>query len=1053
MKKGLPELATYVELKVSQISGNVFSISTKSMVYTRLNKRMLEIKCSNPYEYLAYLEENPKEIELLVGRLTTHHTFFFREYIHFNFIRNQLLQIIRDVKNEGRDTIKIWSSAASRGHEAISLALFFEHALKEINQEAIDYRIYATDIDADSIEYAKRGIYPYTEVKAIPMQYLGNHWVRGKGENSPLAKVKQYLFKKCHFEQANLLDLSKINEKFDIIFCRNVLIYFDRFTSEKVIGQLEERLNPNGMLITGVSEPVSGYSKNIMKSGPCVYRLKGKAQKQDEAFVAEVIEKRPLRVVNVDDSKSILKILNKIFEDSNDFTVVGQCENGEELAEFLKTNEVDVITLDLHMPVLDGVGYLKKYFDKHHPPVVVISSVNRDNLSVAKEAMAFGATDYVEKPNLQNFDVSVEEILNKVLIATDSKPKGIVKKEKKTQAKEKINQHIKQLNTHLFCGKGDAPSVAFILAELFKTGHLPSAIVVKGCQSQFQSELFQILSQKYEPVQLTRQFERLVFLTIGEYIGKMSKRLLNGDHTLCFFKTSKMIDSLPTKIIESNYILSEVKPKIGREKIHIMPFTSWAFHIEEFHIDHGFCRDTLLELPKLEGRATPIALNESVMVVYDNENKVIGIYIFSSISQIHHINFSKKISACKIIGKKFNCQLIHSFLVGKWQWRIKCTSLEENYQLRVHKNKVQFGRSPKKNSVVRPPNKFAAPIKVMVIDDSPTMAKALGKVIGQVQDFEICHIETSPRKVKEMIRAHAPDVITLDVNMPDISGVDLFDKVIKPLNIPVVLLSASASDSEDVTHLLSNGAYDFMSKANFSKDLSSFPIDKVIKEAYKKTNHIDPIRRVVHNHSFQDSLVIIGSSTGGTRALTTLFAEFPASFPPVLVAQHIPPGFSKSFATLLDRENPFSVKEAQQGEELQASTVYIAPGDSNMGIRRVGEKYKIVLENDIDKNGIDMPNVNHLFSSVAKYYHGSVVGCILTGMGRDGAQGIIELKAHKPESYTLAQDESSSVVFGMPNAALATGRIDKVLALNELTKNIFYHLIKLDKQKCTNKAS
>lgn len=402
-------LAYYISEIMEKETGNVLQEKQQTMVQSRLKKRITDLGLNGPTEYISFFEANRKdEIEKLVSLLTTHHTYFFREILHFDFIADQLGVLVARLKAENKSTLKIFCGACSRGHEVYTLALFLDFHMKRY--PGMDFKIYASDIDPECVEFAKAGVYSSGEIKSIPAGFLNKNIRTFRKDNFDYGEFSTKLKSKCEFSVLNLLDpkgsMLEVHE-YDIIICRNVFIYFNPDTIKQIVGNFKKQLHKEGFLITGVSESLIGLVDDLKSHAPSVYSF-GQVTEVKEH------EKRIKKVLNVDDSRSTLKLLKRLFEDVEDFEVVGQVENGQEAYEFLKNNHVDLMTLDLHMPVMDGVTYLENHFNEEHPPVVIISSANREDQRYSQKALSLGALDFVEKPTLHNLLEKREEILNKV---------------------------------------------------------------------------------------------------------------------------------------------------------------------------------------------------------------------------------------------------------------------------------------------------------------------------------------------------------------------------------------------------------------------------------------------------------------------------------------------------------------------------------------------------------------------------------------------------------------------------------------------------------------
>jgi len=439
----LDELVKYASAVVSEISGNILGEKQAFMVESRLRKRMTELGYKNPSEYLNHIKRHASvEHDYLVSSLTTHHTFFFREFRHFEYLLTKLPEIVDRLRSQGKTELEILCLACSRGQESYSLAMFLDYHLKQI-APSFTFKISGTDIDKESVKIANNGVYRYQEISSAPMKYISGHWQKGTGEISHFAKVKQSLRKNCNFKEGNILKIKKehISKNYDVVFCRNVFIYFELEQIEKISNDILSVLKPGGLFFTGISESLNNYKINDLSSlGPSIYTHKSyvdaaKAEKKplvgetgSGVTITPIKAKVPavkaraelpakLKVLCVDDSKTVLTILKKVFGERDDFELVGTCENGIEVEEFLKNNEVDVMTLDIHMPKMDGVTYLGKNFKKGHPAVVMVSSASRDDATHALKALKNGASDFVEKPALNDIKEKGDEICTKLKVA------------------------------------------------------------------------------------------------------------------------------------------------------------------------------------------------------------------------------------------------------------------------------------------------------------------------------------------------------------------------------------------------------------------------------------------------------------------------------------------------------------------------------------------------------------------------------------------------------------------------------------------------------------
>ena len=329
-------------------------------------------------------------------------------------------------------------------------------------------------------------------------------------------------------------------------------------------------------------------------------------------------------------------------------------------------------------------------------------------------------------------------------------------------------------------------------------------------------------------------------------------------------------------------------------------------------------------------------------------------------------------------------------------------------------------------------------IKVLVVDDSKTIRTILAKIFSTDSQFEVVASAEKPSQVEDLILRHKPDVITLDIHMPEMDGVQLLKTVITPkYKIPTVMISSiSMEEGPLVLDALENGAVDYVQKPEMSEIDKFTPLilDKVRMASRVKVKDQDhgqirekfEVSKLKFN---QNSLIVIGSSTGGTEALREILTKLPSEIPPILIVQHIPAVFSAAFAKRMDELCPFSVKEAKNGDEIAANSVLVAPGGKQMRVANVNGKFIVQINDDEPVNRFK-PSVDYLFYSVAEIFFTHTVAVILTGMGKDGAKGMLEL--YKKGARTIAQDEETSVVFGMPKEAINLGGAEATVALPKI---------------------
>lgn len=799
-----PEVVTSVLNEVAKIASNLSGIQLgpkqMPMVESRLKSRMLKLGVSSFTSYLEHLKSDlDNESQALLSLLTTHHTYFFREFTQFEYMLNNCLPVLIDAARKRSDkTIRVWSAACSRGQEVYSLAMFFDFHLKAAAPD-LNFVIDGTDVDPESVKYAKNGVYRNEELKKSPAMYLQQHWIQGKDHVKEFSKAKDSLKKYCQFSTANLLKVEPFlqNKYYDLILCRNVFIYFDQDQIRQCTQSFLKHLHPHGFLLLGVSESLSGINLNIESVGPSVYthqrtavakhqpRFAKAAPASAQPVVPRIVEKvkpKILSVLSIDDSSTILALMKKILVKDEGFELKATAVNGEIAIELLKKQSFDIITLDLHMPIMDGLSFLEKTKDMpNRPPIVIVSSVNREDVSIAQKALSLGAKDYVEKPSLEN--------------------------------------------------------------------------IIQG----------------------------------GDEIRSKLRSVYNLTHT-----------TLSTR--------------------------------------------AAVQDSKNLGNST---LNESVEVD-------------------------------KFANKK---------------------------------------------------------IKVMIIDDSKTIRELLKKVISQDKQLEFVAEAEKPSQVKELIEKHKPDVLTLDINLPEKDGVTLLKEIFPRYKIPTIMISSiSREEGPQVLNALENGAFDYIQKPQ-AQDLSwvASQIRERIKEAAQSNaQNIKPfhVKKAVKYTALDDgALVVIGASTGGTEALKHMLSGMPTEIPPILIVQHIPAYFSAAFADRLNTLLPFEVREAKDGDEVRKNLVLIAPGGKQMAIQPQGNKLIVKITDDAPVNR-HKPSVDYMFASVNRLGLKNLTAVIMTGMGADGARELKNLR--NAGARTIAQDQASCVVYGMPRAAVEIGAAEVVKPLGDI---------------------
>lgn len=350
-------------------------------------------------------------------------------------------------------------------------------------------------------------------------------------------------------------------------------------------------------------------------------------------------------------------------------------------------------------------------------------------------------------------------------------------------------------------------------------------------------------------------------------------------------------------------------------------------------------------------------------------------------------------------------------------------------------------------------------IKVLIVDDSALMRALLTEIIGGADDLEVVGSAPDPIAAREMIKALNPDVLTLDVEMPRMDGLDFLDRLMRLRPMPVIMISSfTAAGSEVTLRALELGAVDYLAKPQggslsllqgYAEDIrekiraaAGAHVRAAPRRAPAKAPELVPGAVSGFSPRLLNEFVIgIGASTGGTEAIKEVLAALPKDMPPIVMVQHMPETFTPSFARRLDTLSKLTVIEARGGERLKPGMAYLAPGHSHMRIRKAAGGFLLELGRDEPINR-HRPAVDALFDSVAEHAGKRALGVILTGMGKDGAQGLLAMR--HAGAWNLGQDQASCVVYGMPREAAAIGALDQVTGLGAIAEAILGKLRDLD---------
>lgn len=343
-------------------------------------------------------------------------------------------------------------------------------------------------------------------------------------------------------------------------------------------------------------------------------------------------------------------------------------------------------------------------------------------------------------------------------------------------------------------------------------------------------------------------------------------------------------------------------------------------------------------------------------------------------------------------------------------------------------------------------------IRVLVVDDSALARQMLVEMLSSDPMIEVVGTAPDPLIARRKISTLAPDVVTLDIEMPQMDGITFLEKIMRLRPMPVVMVSSLVADGTDqAVKALELGAIDLVLKPSMDEggtlmDLRDELIAKVKAASMARVRALPshgpnsaPRRPVagMAGRFCENTLIAIGASTGGVFALTEILAGLPADSPPIAIVQHMRPGFTKGFAARLDQRAPMKVVEARDGLRLGVGLAVIAPGDRQLEIVREGGGYVCRVLDAEPVNG-HKPSVDVLFHSISKVAGRDAIGIILTGMGKDGAKGLLEMR--RAGAATIGQDEATCIVYGMPRVAREIGAVEKELPLDDIAGEIIRHL-------------
>ncbi|MDE1336299.1 chemotaxis response regulator protein-glutamate methylesterase [Vibrio aestuarianus] len=332
-------------------------------------------------------------------------------------------------------------------------------------------------------------------------------------------------------------------------------------------------------------------------------------------------------------------------------------------------------------------------------------------------------------------------------------------------------------------------------------------------------------------------------------------------------------------------------------------------------------------------------------------------------------------------------------------------------------------------------------IKVLVVDDSPVFRALLSELINADPMLEVVAMAEDPYQARELIKKHNPDVLTLDIEMPKMNGVQFLKNLMRLRPMPVVMISTLAQHGAEATlEALEAGAVDYFPKPAIENTAEMVSYKQLVNEKLKMAaganivqpnHHANVTEKLVGSHAQTAyQLIAIGASTGGTEAVKNVLSALPSGLPPIVITQHISAMFTRPFAERLNKNSAIEVRELSTHQApLVNGCAYLAPGDKHLIVIKKGAHLYCQLD---DRPAVNRhkPSVDVMFDAVAEVVGDKAIGVLLTGMGKDGAQGMLKMKQHG--AFTIAQDEQSSIVWGMPKAAVDIGAVQHIKALSAI---------------------
>lgn len=484
---------SFMQGLLKDLAGIDLDFSKRALLETRLSRRLRHLGLKTWEDYIALLrsQKGVPEKQYFINSLTTNKTSFFREKKHFSFLANQLIE------NKPNKSFNVWVAASSFGHEAYSIAFMLEDMKSRIGP--FNYRILATDIDTSALKIADTGIYHKKDLHdSINFSMLKRYFLRGVGKNEDYFKVVDEVKNNIKFRRHNMCEYDcNVPMKFDVIFVRNVFIYFDKDTIASVSKKLFNHLKPGGFLFTGICEtlpgPVIDSKVNCLENS--IYQKLGELQPGVPKALPSVIpsvkvkpvEQLVSSVLIIDDSVVIQRLMSSILNKHARFSVFGVASNPYEAEELMIEKTPDIITLDVNMPRMTGIEYLDKVLPKRDIPVVMVSGASGSEGELALQALELGAIDFIEKPEMALIDEFELELGDKLLAALQAKK---VSHGKQTAKKFTRNLYAKFSSERLIAigaSTGGTVALGKILQQMPKNS--PGIVIVQHIPPYF-SNLF-----------------------------------------------------------------------------------------------------------------------------------------------------------------------------------------------------------------------------------------------------------------------------------------------------------------------------------------------------------------------------------------------------------------------------------------------------------------------------------------------------------------------------------------------------------------------------------